>query len=81
VVKASEEIDLCPDAGFVSLSFFLDNLEGDLVGWMDETEDVVAGSERDYRDWKRAGVRVVWRNMCGRVWHELVSVGWLMASM
>ena len=53
VVKADEEIDLCPDPSFVSLSFFLDNLEGDLAGWMDETENVLAGSERDYRDWKR----------------------------
>jgi len=47
VVKADEEIDLCPDPSFVSLSFFLDNLEGDLAGWMDEPEDILAGSERE----------------------------------
>jgi len=47
------KVDLCPGAGFVSLSFFLHDLEDDVTGWMDEPGDVVAGSERDYRDWKR----------------------------
>jgi len=32
VVKAGEEVDLCPDVGFLSLYvFFLDDLEGDVV--------------------------------------------------
>jgi len=33
VVKATEEVDLCPDAGFVSLYyFFVDDPEGDVAG-------------------------------------------------
>ena len=33
VVKAGEEVDLCQDAGFVSLYvFLLDDLEGDMTG-------------------------------------------------
>jgi len=48
VVKAGEEVDLCPDAGFVSLYvFFLDDFEGDMTGWMDEPDGVLVKSERD----------------------------------
>ena len=50
VVKAGEEVDLCPDDGFVSLYvFLLDDLEGDMTGWMDEPDGVlVETGPRDY---------------------------------
>jgi len=48
VVKAGEEVDLCPDAGFVSLYvFLLDDFEGNMTGWMDEPDGVLVESERD----------------------------------
>ena len=48
MVKAGEKVDLCPDAGFVSLYvFFLDDFEGDMTGWMDEPDGVLVKSERD----------------------------------
>jgi len=48
VVKAGEEVDLCPDAGFVSLYvFFLDDFEGDMTGQMDKPDSVLVESERD----------------------------------
>ena len=50
MVKAGEEVDLCPDGGFVSLYvFLLDDLEGDMTGWMDEPDGVlVETGPRDY---------------------------------
>ena len=49
VVKAGEKVDLCPDAGFVSLYvFFLDDLEGDMTGCMDEPDVLVETGPRDY---------------------------------
>jgi len=48
VVKAGKEVDLCPDAGFVSLYIFLlDDFEGNMTGWMDELDGVLVASERD----------------------------------
>jgi len=48
VVKAGEEVDLCPDAGFVSLYvFILDDFEGNMTGWMDKPDGVLVESERD----------------------------------
>jgi len=48
VVKAGEEVDLCPDAGFVSLYIFLlDDFEGNMTGWMDEPDGVLVESQRD----------------------------------
>ena len=48
MVETSEKVDLCPDTGFVSLyAFFLDDFEGDVAGWMDEPEGVLAEHERD----------------------------------
>jgi len=45
MVKAGEEVDLCPDAGFVSLYvFFLDDFESDMTGWMDEPDGVLVES-------------------------------------
>ena len=48
MVKAGEEVDLCPDAGFVSLYvFILDDFEGNMTGWMDKPDGVLVESERD----------------------------------
>jgi len=47
VVKAGEEVDFCPDTGFVSLYIFhLDDFEGDMTGWIDEQDGVLVDSER-----------------------------------
>jgi len=49
VIKAGEEVDLCPDADFVSLYIFLlDDFEGNMTGWMDEPDGVLVKSKRDY---------------------------------
>ena len=48
MVKAGEKVDLCPDAGFVSLYIFLlDDFEGNMTGWTDELDGVLVESERD----------------------------------
>ena len=48
MVKAGEKVDLCPDDGFVSLHvFLLDDLDGDMMKWMDEPDGVLVESERD----------------------------------
>ena len=66
VVKASEEVDLCPDTGFVSLySFFLDDRKGNVAGRMDEPEGVLAG---------RRETRGIRKNTPGR-WHSNLLPG------
>jgi len=48
VVKAGKEVNLCPDAGFISLYIFLlDDFEGNMTGWTDELDGVLVESERD----------------------------------
>jgi len=46
VVKAGKEVDLCPDAGFISLYIF-DDSESNMMGWIDEPDGVLVKSERD----------------------------------
>ena len=48
MVKAGEEVDLCPDAGFVSpYIFLLDDFEDNMTGRIDEPDSVLVESERD----------------------------------
>jgi len=55
VVKASEEVDLCPDSGFVSLLMTLR-----VMWWMDEPEGVLPGSERLEECLQKVSLRLMW---------------------
>jgi len=73
VVKAGEEVDLCPDAGFVSLYIFLlDDFEGNMTE-MDEPDGVLVESERDDVVLKRHAQMVAYEPFLGDGAYEMTN--------